>query len=54
MSRLRVLHFYKAAIPESMGGVEQFIHQLARGGAPLGVHSDVLALSRGPAPDTSA
>jgi glycosyltransferase involved in cell wall biosynthesis len=51
---MRVLHFYKDAVPESMGGIEQLIHQLARGTAAHGVVSDVFALSRGPAPDTSA
>jgi O-antigen biosynthesis rhamnosyltransferase len=55
MNRLRVLHFYKDAVPESMGGVEQFIHQLARGSAAMGVKGEVLALTRGgPAPDTAA
>jgi rhamnosyl/mannosyltransferase len=50
---MRVLHFYKDAYPESVGGIEQFIHQLSRGLAAKGVQCDVLALSRGPAPDTS-
>lgn len=55
VSRLRILHFYKDAVPESMGGVEQFIHQLARGSAAMGFKAEVLALSRGgPVPDTAS
>ena len=41
---LRVLHFYKSAFPYAMGGVEQVIHQLARGASAYGVSSDVLSL----------
>lgn len=44
---MRVLHFYKASFPESHGGVEQFIYQLARGSAQQGVKVDVLSLSAG-------
>jgi len=44
---LRVLHFYKASLPESQGGVEQFIYQLARGSAQQGVEVDVLSLNSG-------
>jgi glycosyltransferase involved in cell wall biosynthesis len=42
---LKVLHFYKTSLPDSHGGVEQFIHQLARGSAQRGVEVDVLSLS---------
>jgi len=42
---LRVLHFYKASLPESQGGGEQFIYQLARGSAQQGVEVDVLSLN---------
>lgn len=41
----RVLHFYKTAFPDSMGGTEQVINQLAKGGAKHGVVSEVLSLS---------
>ncbi len=43
---LRVLHFYKTAFPDSMGGTEQVINQLAKGSGRHGVISDVLSLSR--------
>lgn len=42
---LRVLHFFKTSIPDTMGGVEQVIHQIARGASKLGVHTDVLSLT---------
>ena len=42
---MRVLHFYKTAIPDSMGGVEQVINQIARGASCLGVKTDVLSLT---------
>ena len=45
---MRVLHFCKNS-PASPGGMEQVIHQLARGAAALGVRTDVLHLSRAPA-----
>lgn len=41
---MRVLHFYKSAHPESVGGIEQVIDQIARGVAHCGVSTDVLAL----------
>lgn len=44
---MRVLHFYKNSFPDSMGGVEQVIHQIARGANKLGVKTDVLALAPG-------
>ena len=40
-----MLHFYKTAIPCSMGGVEQVIDQLSRAIKPLGVSTEVLCLS---------
>jgi glycosyltransferase involved in cell wall biosynthesis len=43
--RLKVLHFYKTYLPDSHGGVEQFIYQLARGCAQRGMELDVLSLS---------
>lgn len=44
---MKVLHFYKTAIPDSVGGVEQLIDQIARGASKLGVTSDVLSLTSG-------
>ncbi|QJT09795.1 glycosyltransferase family 4 protein [Oceanidesulfovibrio marinus] len=43
---MRILHFYKSAYPDSTGGIETAIHQIAKGVAAYGVRSDVLALSR--------
>jgi rhamnosyl/mannosyltransferase len=40
-----VLHFFKLAYPQSIGGVEQVIHELASGCAEHGLVIDVLALS---------
>jgi glycosyltransferase involved in cell wall biosynthesis len=42
---LRILHFFKTYIPDSHGGVEQFIFQLARGTSERGIDVDVLSLS---------
>jgi O-antigen biosynthesis rhamnosyltransferase len=49
---MRVLHFYKTAFPDTMGGIEQVIGQLGRGAARRGVHTDVLSLTRAAAPAT--
>lgn len=43
---LRVLHFYKTYYPDSLGGIEQVIRQLAIGTTRLGVRNVVLSLSR--------
>lgn len=45
---MRVLHFYKAALPSSTGGIEQLIDQLARSTRELGVRCEVLSLSSSP------
>lgn len=45
---MRILHFYKNALPETVGGVEQVIDQIARGTAILGVENTVLTLSNSP------
>lgn len=45
---MRVLHFFKTAFPDSMGGVEQVISQIARGANKRGVKTDVLALTSDP------
>jgi len=42
---MRVLHFFKTAFPDTMGGVEQVIDQIARGASHHGVTSDVLSLT---------
>ena len=42
---IRVLHFYKTSFPDTMGGIEQVIYQLASGSVKLGVEVDVLSLS---------
>ena len=42
---MRVLHFYRTSFPDTMGGVEQVINQIARGANELGVKSDVLSLT---------
>jgi len=42
---LKVLHFYKTYLPDSHGGVEHFIYQLARGCTQRGLKVDVLSLS---------
>ena len=42
---MRILHFYKTSFPDSMGGVEQVIDQIARGTSNHGIHTDVLSLS---------
>ncbi len=49
---MRVLHFYKTSFPDSMGGVEQVIDQIARGANKLGVKTDVLSLTPERAPRT--
>ena len=42
---MRVLHFYKTSFPDTMGGVEKVINQIARGANKLGVKTDVLSLT---------
>jgi glycosyltransferase involved in cell wall biosynthesis len=43
---IKVLHFFKTYYPETMGGIEQVIFQIAEGGARHGFESEVLSLSR--------
>jgi len=43
---MRVLHFYKTCFPETFGGVEQMIYQLAEKSVSYGVDAEVLALGR--------
>jgi rhamnosyl/mannosyltransferase len=42
---VKVLHFYKTYFPDSQGGVQQVIFQLAEGGRPYGIDAQVLFLS---------
>jgi len=42
---MRILHFYKTYYPDTMGGTEQVINQLARSSVSLGIRSEVLSLS---------
>ena len=49
---MRILHVYKKALPESMGGVEQVVHQLAQGAAERGMQVTVLALTSSNTPST--
>jgi len=43
---MRVLHFYRTYFPDTIGGIEQVINQLARGVSDFGVEAEVLSLSR--------
>ncbi len=49
---IRVLHFYKTYYPDSFGGGEHVIREIAAGTAPLGIDSTVLSLSRDPGRNT--
>lgn len=42
---MRVLHFYKTSFPDTMGGVEQVINQIAKGVSRHGIDVDVLSLT---------
>nr|WP_314876126.1 glycosyltransferase family 4 protein [uncultured Pseudomonas sp.] len=42
---IKVLHFFKTYYPQTMGGIEQVIYQLAEGGPAQGFESEVLYLS---------
>ena len=43
---MKVLHFYKTYLPDTIGGLEQSINQIARGTKTLGVDTEVLTLSK--------
>lgn len=43
---LKVLHFFKTALPDTIGGVEQFIDQLCRDSRSYGIEPSILALTR--------
>jgi len=49
---MRILHFFKTSFPDSMGGTEQVINQIARGTSFLGIKTDVLSLTSNPGPAT--
>ncbi|MBR0850297.1 glycosyltransferase family 4 protein [Bradyrhizobium diazoefficiens] len=50
---MKILHFYKTYFPDSRGGIEQFIYQLAHGSGARGMEIDVLSLSSDVANSTS-
>lgn len=43
---MKVLHFFKSYCPDTMGGIEQVIFQLAEGGVRHGIEAEVLYLSK--------
>lgn len=45
---MKVLHLFKTSYPDTRGGIEQVIHQLAAGSAKFGIKTDVLCLARSP------
>jgi rhamnosyl/mannosyltransferase len=47
---MRVLHFFKTYLPDSVGGIEQVINQLCRTGRHHGIEHQVLTLSPNPEP----
>ncbi|MEE9099459.1 glycosyltransferase family 4 protein [Pseudomonas nitroreducens] len=47
---MRVLHFFKTYLPDSVGGIEQVINQLCRTGHSHGIENQVLTLSASPDP----
>lgn len=47
---MKVLHVFKTYFPDSFGGVEQVIYQIARGCDDLDIETKVLALSENPEP----
>lgn len=47
---MRVLHFFKTYLPDSVGGIEQVIYQLCQSGIAHGIQSEVLTLSANPHP----
>lgn len=46
MKKIKVLHFYKCAYPESIGGIEKFINDLCKSGVTFGIQNTVMAFSR--------
>lgn len=48
---MRVLHFYKTYFPDTVGGVEQVIYQIARGVSAYGVETEILTLTKKTEPE---
>ncbi len=44
---MRVLHFYRTYLPDTIGGAEQSIYHLCRAGAELGIENRLLTLTSG-------
>lgn len=42
---MKILHFFKTSLPDTIGGVEQVIDQISRGALSYGVSSEVLSLT---------
>jgi len=42
---VKILHFFKTSLPDTIGGVEQVIDQISRGAVSYGVSSEVLSLT---------
>ena len=42
---MNVLHFYKTSFPDTIGGVEKVIDQIASGSIKFGIETDVLSLT---------
>jgi O-antigen biosynthesis rhamnosyltransferase len=51
---MRILHFFKTSLADTMGGIEQAIDQIARGTAARGAEVDVLTLTAGAGPRSVA
>lgn len=51
MRNIKVLHVYKTAIPDTIGGVEVFMDMLCNDTADFGIENTVFALSKNPAKD---
>jgi rhamnosyl/mannosyltransferase len=49
---MRVLHFFKSYAPDSFGGTQTVIGDIAHATAPLGIETEVLSLSREPERNT--
>ena len=49
MKKINILHVYKTALPESMGGVERFLDDLAQGTSQLGAQNKIFCLASRPA-----
>lgn len=44
---MRVLHFYKTSSLDTLGGVEQVMHQIAKGTSKQGIQTELLSLTSG-------